>query len=200
MNLWHSLRCIATRITAITKICTEMLRNDGHWVLANFVTRSGLARLSPSHHGILSCPRLIHSYAQLPLLCGIEQYHVVEPIAISGNDLVVLRISDRKVADTKLCPIEYDFYRLTEPIPGTVLLLPGCTRKLADALLKGLSHFFYDENSLLDEHLWSRSGDEFRIFKSANNCGHVFYRKLKRDEIDGIPLVLVINKLLAPCG
>ena len=142
MNLWHSLRCIATRITAITKICTEMLRNDGHWVLANFVTRSGLARLSPSHHGILSCPRLIHSYAQLPLLCGIEQYHVVEPIAISGNDLVVLRISDRKVADTKLCPIEYDFYRLTEPIPGTVLLLPGCTRKLADALLKGLSHFF----------------------------------------------------------
>ena len=126
--------------------------------------------------------------------------HAVEPIAISGNDLVVLRIAERTVADTKLCPIEYDFYRLTELIPGTVLLLPGCTRKLADALLKGLSHFFYDENSLLGEHLWSSSGDEFRIFKSANNCGHVFYRKLKSDEIDGIPLVLVINKLLAPCG
>ena len=55
--------------------------------------------------------------------------HAVTRFAISGEDVAVLRISDRTVADTKMCPIEYDFYRSSRAVPGTVLVLPGCTRK-----------------------------------------------------------------------
>ena len=120
--------------------------------------------------------------------------HAVTPIALSGRDVAVLRISDRTVADTQMCPIEYDFYQSDREVPGTVLVLPGCSRQLIAALKQGLSHFFYDRNPLLGAKLWSSGEEEFSIYESTSKCGHVFYRKLKRGEIDGIPVVLVINK------
>ena len=60
--------------------------------------------------------------------------HAVTPIALSGHDVAVLRISERTVADTQMCPIEYDFHHLDEEVPGTLLILPGCSRKLIEAL------------------------------------------------------------------
>jgi len=120
--------------------------------------------------------------------------HGVTPIALSGNDVAVLQISERTVADTQMCPIEYDFYRNDHVVPGTVLVLPGCSRKLIQAMKAGLSHFFHDGNPLLGAKLWSSSGEEFQLYESSNTSGHIFYRKLKRGEIEGIPVVLVINK------
>ena len=120
--------------------------------------------------------------------------HAVTPIALSGRDVAVLRISDRTVADTQMCPIEYDFYQSDREVSGTVLVLPGCSRKLIEALKQGLTHFFYDRNPLLGAKLWSSGQGDFCIYESTSKCGHIFYRKLKRGEIEGIPLILVINK------
>ncbi len=125
--------------------------------------------------------------------CLLRDHHVA-PIAISGHDVVALRMSDRTVADTKMSPIEYDFYRSSRETPGTVLILPGCSRKLKSAMSHGLSHFFYDENPLLGEDIWNYADGQFRMFRSTNSQGHIFYRHLKRGEIEGIPVVLVINK------
>lgn len=120
--------------------------------------------------------------------------HAVTPIAMSGRDVVVLRVAGRTVADTKLSPVEYDFYRHDRDVPGTVLILPGCSGPLVKALEEGLTHFFHHTNPLLGAKRWSSAGDEFSIYDSTNGQGHVFYRNLKRGEIEGIPVVLVINK------
>lgn len=59
----------------------------------------------------------------------------------------------------------------------------------------GLSHFFYEKNPLIKAKSWTSGMDDaFAIYESSDNHGHVFYRKLKRGEIEGIPVILVINK------
>jgi hypothetical protein len=120
--------------------------------------------------------------------------HEVTPIAASGGNVVVLRVADRVVPDTRMFPVEYDFYHSNREVPGTVLVLPGCSGKLVKALKEGLTHFFYEKNPLLGAKRWSKDGDQFSIYDSTDSRGHVFYRKLKRGEIDGIPVVLVIDK------
>lgn len=120
--------------------------------------------------------------------------HAVTPIAMSGHDVAVLRVAHRTVAGTHLSPIEYDFYNNDCPVSGTVLLLPGCSVKLVKALEQGLTHFFHSVNPLLGAKRWSDFGDGFLIYDSTDQLGHVFYRNLKRGEIEGIPVVLVIKK------
>jgi len=120
--------------------------------------------------------------------------HNVTPIVLSGRDIVALRVSSHSVADTQMYPVEYDFFLNDKNVPGTILILPKCPKKLAKALTQGLTHFFYDQNSLLGNKRWSDRKNEFSIYDSTDGRGHIFYRKLKRGEIEGIPLVLVIDK------
>jgi hypothetical protein len=116
----------------------------------------------------------------------------VTPIAVSGRHMVVLRISNEKIHGTDLSPVVYDYYTLAYEMTGAALILPGCSHKLVDAMKKGLSNFFYEQNELLGALQWCNS--DFSVYKSNTSVGHVFYRNLKRGEIEGIPLVLVINK------
>jgi hypothetical protein len=125
--------------------------------------------------------------------CLLRDY-AVTPIAASGRDVVCLRVADHAIADTHMYPVEYDFYHSDADVPGTILLLPGCSGKLRKALAQGLTHFFYDTNPLVGLKRWSDSGDAFALYDSTDQHGHIFYRKLKRGEIEGIPLILVIEK------
>ncbi len=120
--------------------------------------------------------------------------HSVDVVAASGHDLLRLRISHEAVRDTDIYPVEYDFYKSESEVPGTLLLLRGCSSKLAKALVQGLNHFFHEGNALLGAKLWESHRCEFSIYESTDGTGHVFYRKLKRGEIEDIPLVLVIDK------
>jgi hypothetical protein len=109
--------------------------------------------------------------------------HSVTPIAQCGSDLLVLRIADQAVGGTDLYPVQYDFYRTSEQYPGTRMILKGCTRKLAGACENGLSHFFYEANPLIASKRWS-SGSDLAIYDSSDGRGHLFYRNLKRGEIE----------------
>jgi hypothetical protein len=120
--------------------------------------------------------------------------HGVTPIAVSEHDLVVLRVAAEAITDTRLRPIEYDFYRLDRPVPGTVLLLNGCSGKLNKAVSGGLAYFFHERNPLLGGLRWTTYDRGFSIYDSTDGRGHVFYRNLKRAGFDGIPVVLVIDK------
>ena len=120
--------------------------------------------------------------------------HRVRPIAASGHQIVVLRLADRPIPDTNLYPLVYDFFASGRPCDGSMLVLEGCSQKLVRALHAGLTHFFYDGNPLLGARLWSSWDGAFALYQSTSNGGHVFYRGLKRGEIPGIPLVLVISR------
>ena len=118
--------------------------------------------------------------------------HGVTPVAISGSHVVLLKISQDKVTGTELNPVVYEFYQLDAEFPGTALVLPDCSEKLQSAMKLGLTHFFYPDNPLLGTSQWTNL--DFSVYLSNTGNGHVFYRNLKRGEIEGIPVVLVINK------
>jgi len=120
--------------------------------------------------------------------------HDVTPLAWSGNQVLAMRIADETVADTRLRPLIYDFFASEASMEGTMLLLPGCSKKMAGELKKGLNHFFHAGNPLIGDLLWQGYGGHFAVYESGDSDGHIFYRNLKRGEMDGIPLVLVINK------
>ena len=123
--------------------------------------------------------------------------HGVELIAVSCNRCVHIHLSDEIVEDTQLQPVVYDFYQLPVTHDGTLLLLPDCSDALANALQNGLTHFLYDGNPLIGPELWSSPGRDFVVYESNCADGFAFYRNLKRGEIPGIPLVLVINGVYA---
>jgi len=118
----------------------------------------------------------------------------VEPIALSGDEVAVLRIADEPVPKTQLKPILYDFFRSNQDIEGARLILRGCSRKLRESLAMGLDHFLHDANSLVGPRLWATGDGLFAVHRSNQVDGHVFYRNLRRGQVPGIPVVLVINK------
>lgn len=118
--------------------------------------------------------------------------HGVSPVVISDKEAVRLTISSQKVTGTELNPVVYEFHRLDEPFQGTALILPRCERKLITAMKGGMTHFFHKDNPLLDQLEWTNG--EFSIYSSMSSSGHVFYKNLKRGDIENIPVVLVIHK------
>lgn len=120
--------------------------------------------------------------------------HSVDVVAASNRDVLRIRIADTAVPETDLYPVEYDFFACDQSIDGTSLLLRGCSPKLAKALQQGLNHFFHENNPLLGAKRWEDYSGAFSVYDSTDGNGHVFYRKLKRGEFEGIPLVLVIDK------
>lgn len=127
-------------------------------------------------------------------VCLLRDFHVT-PIARSGYEIVCLRISEDAVEGTAMKPIVYDFFRSDQEVEGTILYLIGCRPQLAEAVSQGMNHFYHEDNPLIGELLWSNGrNDEFAIHESRTTEGHVFYRNLKRGEVNGIPIVLVINK------
>jgi predicted metal-dependent hydrolase len=126
--------------------------------------------------------------------CLLRDFHVT-PVARSGNSIVVLRIAETPVADTQLYPLIYDFFTTDTSCDGTELILVGCQTRLRDALRAGLSHFFYEDNPLLGEQLWSSPSHEVSVFASSwVTQGYVFYRNLRRGTIPNLPVILVVNK------
>lgn len=126
--------------------------------------------------------------------------HRVTPVVRSGRDILCLRIADEAVSGTaRLRPLEYDYFRCDEDVSGTRLDLIGCSGTLGQAVREGMHHFFHEANPLLGPKLWCRGrGEEFAVYASTDGRGHIFYRNLRRGEIDDIPAVLVINKPFAP--
>jgi len=124
-------------------------------------------------------------------VCLIRDFGVY-PVACSGNIAVRIRAGDR-VGNTELRPLVYDYFTVDEQ-PGSILVLDGCKPSLRRALAHGLDHFFYEGNSLLGKLLWSSYNDDFQLYKSTDKQGHIFYNNLKRSDIDGLPLIFVINK------
>jgi hypothetical protein len=120
--------------------------------------------------------------------------HGVTPIGISGPNLVHVRVSPKAVDETRLQPLLYDFYTISPACEGAMILLPGCSPVLMRELQQGLAHFLFDQNPLLGPQRWLSYDKQYELYQSKTTDGYIFYRRLKRATIAGIPVVLVINK------
>jgi hypothetical protein len=120
--------------------------------------------------------------------------HRVTPIATSGSQVVCMRIADEPVEGTALFPLVYDFFTSERPVAGTQLILPSCSRRLADAMRGGLTHFYYEGNPLVGERLWSSANGQFAVHRAAGGQGHVFYCGLRRGQVPDVPVILVIHQ------
>jgi hypothetical protein len=97
---------------------------------------------------------------------GLLRDHHVAPIAVSGADVLCLRLAGTPVAGTRMRPLVYDYYALDpSPAPGGMLLvLPRCPPRLVRALEGGMSHFFHAASPLLGPVLWSGSTNQGKGF------------------------------------
>jgi hypothetical protein len=120
--------------------------------------------------------------------------HGVTPIAISGANMVVVRLSPTPVDETRLQPLLYDFYMINPACEGAMILLPACSSVLARELQHGMSHFFFEQNPLLGPQRWQSWDKQYALHESRTRDGYIFYRRLKRATIPGIPVVLIIHK------
>ncbi len=117
-------------------------------------------------------------------------------LAASGNVGVVIRFAEEPAVGTSIFPLVYEFYDLEEAAPGTVLIIEGAWPALCRAVAGGLTHFFHPRNPLIGELLAS-DGEDFRLYRSTTDGGHIFYRNLRRGDIPELPVVLVLNKSYA---
>lgn len=108
----------------------------------------------------------------------------------SEDRALELKISNIPVSNTGLFPLEYQFYETETFCGGTKLILENCSPPLIEALKEGLNHFFYADNQLLGEKLWSCHRSDYLIFKSKAKSGCIFYRGLKRGDLQ-LPFILV---------
>jgi hypothetical protein len=120
--------------------------------------------------------------------------HDVTPIGISGANMVHVRLSPKAVDETRLQPLLYDFYTISPACEGAMVLLPGCSPVLVRELQQGLAHFLFDQNPLLGPRHWLSYDEQYGLYQSKTTDGYIFYRRLKRATIAGIPVVLVISK------
>jgi hypothetical protein len=123
--------------------------------------------------------------------------HGVTPIAISGANMVLVRLSPTAVDETRLQPLLYDFYKVSPACEGAIILLPGCSPVLARELQHGMAHFFFEQNPLLGPQRWQSWDQQYALHESKTSDGYIFYRRLKRATIAGIPVVLIIHKASA---
>jgi len=123
----------------------------------------------------------------------ILRRHKATIIAASGTQVLQIRVDELPAGKTKLYPLVYDRFSTSTPIRGNRLVLRDTTPHLAAAMKRGLTHFFYEGNPLLGEQL-DAEGDDFVVYRATSSEGHMFYRNLRRGELPGIPLVLVLNK------
>ncbi len=120
--------------------------------------------------------------------------HGVTPIGISGTNMVHVRLSPNAIDQTRLQPLLYDFYTIRPACEGAMILLPACSPLLARELQQGMAHFLFDQNPLLGPQHWSSYDKQYGLHQSKTTDGYIFYRRLKRATISGLPVVLVINK------
>ena len=114
-------------------------------------------------------------------------------LAASGNDGLIIRLSEEAAVGTNLYPLVYEFFDLEQAVPGSVLVIDGAWRELRGAMAQGLTHFYYDGNPVIGAKLLGH-GQDFRVFRSTTAGGHIFYRNLRRGDIPDLPVVLVLNK------
>lgn len=120
--------------------------------------------------------------------------HGVTPVGISGTSMVHVRLSPKAVDETRLQPLLYDYYTISPARKGGTIFLPGCSSVLAHELQHGMAHFFSEQNDLLGSPRWEHWDKEYALYDSRTTDGYIFYRRLKRATIVGIPVVLVIHK------
>jgi hypothetical protein len=114
--------------------------------------------------------------------------------AASGRKVLRIRVDNQPAGGTNLYPLVYDFFTSPKEIPGNRLIIGGASAKLARAMESGLTHFVYEGNPLIGPEELAEYDRSFVVYRSRTSDGHIFYRNLKRGEIPGLPLVLVLNK------
>ena len=119
--------------------------------------------------------------------------HRIEPVFGSGKSLARIRAANQAAAE-KLVPLIYDAWNLKEEIPGTRLWLRGCGPKLVRAMSAGLDQFFWPGNRLLGRQVWKAWKGDIALYEANGQDGSIFYRGLNRASIEGVPLVLVIDR------
>lgn len=105
---------------------------------------------------------------------------------------LVFYFEDKKVGKTVKRIIFCKVLRVP-PIKGSMLVVGNCSDTIINEFKFGLRYFYYDRNPLIGEELASTYDKQVLFFKSTDNFGYIFYKRLLRSRLDA-PIVIVCNK------
>ena len=126
--------------------------------------------------------------------CLLRRHPDAIVVAQSGKGAVCVRLEDRDLGDTSVQPLVYDFYESSKSFEGSRLLIKKVTSVLTTEISCALTQFWYEGNSLSGELLAQSNDQKLSVYESTTENGHLFYRGLKRGELNNLPLVLVCDK------
>ncbi len=118
---------------------------------------------------------------------------VQAPVSVSGNTAVVIDIGEEVIEDLR--PLVYHFFKVNKQ-NKTMFMIHTYDKELKAAFDFGMSHFWFEKNSLVGEEL--HSYNDISCYKSKNpKEGYLFYRGVMRGKISHIPIVINIPKKYA---
>jgi hypothetical protein len=122
--------------------------------------------------------------------------HNLTPVAITGQDVYHIRLSETPVAGTDMYPMIYDLYTMDGKSVGSKFILENCNPKLVEAFRLGLSNFFFTVNhpivgKQLEDRGWS---PKTNIYHSKDGSGYIYFEKMMRAKLGPkVPLVFEIT-------
>lgn len=118
---------------------------------------------------------------------------IFNPIIISSDKALIVSVG-KEVEGTELRPLIYSYFRINK-LKGNYFILNTIDKKLKQSFKFGLRNFFYPQNELLGECIYSYNS--ISVYKSKDKDGAGFYRNLKRITIKDIPIIISIEKSYA---
>ena len=126
--------------------------------------------------------------------CLLRRHPDAIVVALSGKNAVCVRLENRELGQSSVQPLVYDFYQSPTACKGSRLLIRKVTSDLTAEISQALTQFWYEGNPLCGELRAQSTDGKLAVYESTTKIGHLFYRGLKRGEMENLPLVLVCGK------
>ena len=124
------------------------------------------------------------------MVADLSRMGIFNPIFISGDKALVISLG-KEIPKVSLRALTYNYFKINK-LKGNYFILNTISKKLKNSFKVGLKNFFFSNNPILGEVIYSYNN--ITVYKSNEKDGFGFYKNLKRVDIKDIPIVISIEK------
>ena len=124
------------------------------------------------------------------MVADLSRMGIFNPVFISGDKALVISLG-KEIPKVSLRALTYNYFKINK-LKGNYFILNTISKKLKNSFKAGLKNFFFSNNPILGEVIYSYNN--ITVYKSNEKDGFGFYKNLKRVDIKDIPIVISIEK------
>lgn len=124
------------------------------------------------------------------VLNSLRNFNCSVEIVINDKKLIFY-FDDKKIGKTYKRVVHCKVIKI-EAISGSMLIVGNCSNEMLNEFRFGLNYFYYNKNPLLGDVLASSWDNKVIFYKSTDNSGYIFYKRLLRSRLDA-PIIIVCN-------